>query len=139
MPKLPCRHAQLTSVMPLVRSKVAQEVLHIRREILPSGSRHPATVGYPEADELDHPIATSRQGLDEIGATDTTQIHESGHSNAMCCTQALDPPAAAVVQVGCHHPNREPGNVRNLTRPNGSRQMCHQKLRGTVVGSPRGD
>ena len=48
VPELPADHEQLAAVMPLVRGEVAEEVLEIRREVLPRRRRDAAAAGDAE-------------------------------------------------------------------------------------------
>ena len=63
LPQLTRSHAQLATVMTLVCSKVAQEVLEVRWEVLPRGPRYTPTVRDAKLNQLDHALATARQRL----------------------------------------------------------------------------
>ena len=137
LPELANDHAQLPPVVALVRSKVAKEVLHVGREVLPRCSRHAAGIGDSKLDELHHPGAASRQSLHELRLTHTTQVYQLGHLKAMGCTEALDPPAPAVVDVRGNHAHREPRNPRHLSRPHRERQMLDEVRCRAGVRPPR--
>jgi len=65
MPQLVRDHAQLATVVRLVRHEVREEVLQVGREVLPGRARHSAAVRRAQFHEADDPVAASRQRADE--------------------------------------------------------------------------
>src|SRR5712691_5351334 len=105
VPQLPCHHDQLSPMMTLVRGKVAQEVLQVRRKVLPRRPGHMAATGDAQFNEANHALAAARQRQHQLFRSDPTQVDRPRHRHAMSSANAFDPAAPAVVDVGGNHPD----------------------------------
>ena len=136
VPQLPCHHNQLSPMMSLVRGKVGQEVLQVRREVLPRRPGHAATMGDAKFNEANHALAAARQRQHQLFRSDPTQVDQPRHFDAMSSAHAFDPAAPAVVDVGSNHPDRQPRDARDLLRPDSTGEVFDKVGRRPVVRPP---
>ncbi len=131
-------HAELASVVPLVGGEVAQEVIQVPGEAWPGRPWEAPSMRHAQVQEPDHSIAAAGQRLRELQRSDSPGVDATWWLDAVAAAEALDPAAAAVVDVCRNHSNGHSGNARHLAPPDGRRQIVDEKHGRTVVGPPRG-
>ena len=114
-------------------------MVEVRRKVLPGRPRYAATMSQAKPNQLYHSVAASRQRLHELFGSDSAQVDQPRHLDAMASAEALDPRAPAVVDVGSDHTDGQPRNARHLARPHGERQVLDEEHRRAVARSPRRD
>ena len=139
MSHLARQHAQLATMVGLVRHEVVQKVHDIGREVLPRGPRNDATPSNPELEQFDDAGATPRQRPQQLRRANAARVDGPRHGDTMPRAHHLDPHASGIVDVGRDHPHRPAWNAGKGFRPHRGRQVLEEIDRHAIVRSPRSE
>jgi hypothetical protein len=138
-PQLSRDQTELPAMVRLVSNEVAEEMVKVRREVLPGCRRYPAAPCCTKSNEADDTVAAARQRCQKIAGADPPQVDQGRYRHSMGSPERLDPPASRVVDVRRDHAWSEPGHCWNPRRPDICRIVLNQVGRRPVVGPPRSD
>jgi len=137
MSQLPRQHAQLPTMVSLVRHEVAEKMDDIRGKVLPGRWRKHAAPSKTESDQSIDSLAAPRERPQQLLGLNRTTVDTPRDHNAMPRTKHLDPHASGVVYVRSDHPHRAARIAGRIFRPDLDWQILDEIRRHTLISAPR--
>src|SRR6185369_8917888 len=117
MPELSREHAQLTTMMRLMRYKVIQKMHHVRRKILPRRWWNRSTTRHRKRDQINHSTTAPRQRAQQLPWLHRSPVDRFRNHNAMTRADHLDPHTPCVMNVSSERPDSAPSVARHIHGP----------------------
>jgi len=137
----PGRDDELPPVVRLVGQGVSAEEDRVAghgavdEPALHAGKR--AAVCQPRAQQAFHGIGAQGQGREDIGRRGRGAVHLAGDGDPGCRREAVQPEAAAVVEVGGDAPHGAAGRAGQSQRPEVRGELLHKERGDPAVDAPR--
>src|SRR5688572_29710692 len=114
MTRLSRQHHDLSTMMPLVRHEVCEDMHNIYGQVQPRDSRRwdLAAVADTECKQFNDPATTLRQRRQQFFARHRGQADSFWYSDAESLAQHLDPHAASIVNMARDRAHGSPGRAR---------------------------